>query len=115
MIAYQLGAMQAMATYAGLPVTRLKPLGAHNTMAAVRADYALAIGRATKTVDPSVIYVALSGSEMEKAGRGLGLRVAREGFATASMTRRAVSSRGSCRARCSRTRPWWRIRSCAWC
>lgn len=80
MIAYQLGAMQAMATYAGLPVTHLKPHGALNNMAAVRADYALAIGRAIKTVDPSVIYVALSGSEMEKAGRELGLRVAREGF-----------------------------------
>ena len=80
MIAYQLGAMQAMATYAGLPVTHLKPHGALNNMAAVRADYALAIGRAIKTVDASVIYVALSGSEMEKAGRELGLRVAREGF-----------------------------------
>jgi len=80
MIAYQLGAMQAMATYAGLPVTHLKPHGALNNMAAVSADYALAIGRAIKTVDPSVIYVALSGSEMEKAGRELGLRVAREGF-----------------------------------
>lgn len=80
MIAYQLGALQAMATYAGLPVTHLKPHGALNNMAAVKPDYALAIGRAIKTVDPSVIYVALSGSEMEKAGRELGLRVAREGF-----------------------------------
>jgi 5-oxoprolinase (ATP-hydrolysing) subunit A len=49
-------------------------------MAAEDADYALAIGRAIKAVDPGIIYVALAGSEMEKAGRHLGLRVALEGF-----------------------------------
>ncbi|MEO8667226.1 MAG: 5-oxoprolinase subunit PxpA [Bauldia sp.] len=80
MIAYQIGALQAIATYAGARVTHMKPHGALNNMAADRADYALAIGRAVKTVDPSIIYVALTGSEMEKAGRELGLRVAREGF-----------------------------------
>jgi UPF0271 protein len=40
----------------------------------------MAIGRAIKAVDRDLIYVALSGSEMETAGRKLGLRVAREGF-----------------------------------
>jgi UPF0271 protein len=40
----------------------------------------MAIGRAIKTVDRSIIYVALAGSEMEKAARTLGLKVAREGF-----------------------------------
>ena len=49
-------------------------------MAAENSDYAMAIGRAIKTVDRSIIYVALAGSEMEKAGRTLGLKVAREGF-----------------------------------
>jgi UPF0271 protein len=49
-------------------------------MAAENADYALAIGRAMKAVDRDLIYVALAGSEMEKAGRKLGLPVAREGF-----------------------------------
>lgn len=81
MVAYQIGALQAMARYAGLPVTHLKPHGALNNMAAEREDYALAIGRAIKTVDPDIIYVALYGSEMEKAARSLGLRLAREGFA----------------------------------
>jgi 5-oxoprolinase (ATP-hydrolysing) subunit A len=81
MVAYQIGALQAMARYAGLPVTHLKPHGALNNMAAVREDYALAIGRAIQAVDPDIIYVALTGSQMEKAGRALGLRVAREGFA----------------------------------
>jgi UPF0271 protein len=81
MVAYQIGALQAMARYAGLPVTHLKPHGALNNMAAVREDYALAIGRAIQTVDPELIYVALTGSEMEKAARKLGLKLAREGFA----------------------------------
>jgi 5-oxoprolinase (ATP-hydrolysing) subunit A len=78
--AYQIGALQALAAYAGAKVTHLKPHGALNNMAAENADYALAIGRAIKTVDRDIIYVALTGSEMEKAGRQLGLRVAREGF-----------------------------------
>jgi UPF0271 protein len=80
MVAYQIGALQAMAAYVGEKVTHLKPHGALNNIAAENADYALAIGRAIKMVDPAIIYVALSGSEMERAGRTLGLPVAREGF-----------------------------------
>jgi UPF0271 protein len=81
MIAYQIGALQAMASYAGLKVTHLKPHGALNNMAAENADYAMAIGKAIKTVDRSIIYVALYGSEMEKAARKLDLPLAQEGFA----------------------------------
>ena len=80
MIAYQIGALQAMACYAGARVTHLKPHGALNNMAAEDVELALAIGRAIKTVDRDIIYVALAGSAMEKAGRKLGLPVAREGF-----------------------------------
>src|SRR5215813_12662112 len=57
MVAYQIGALQALATYAGESVTHVKPHGALNNMAAERADYALAIGRAIKTVNPAMIYV----------------------------------------------------------
>jgi len=80
LVAYQIGALQAMAAYAGERVTHVKPHGALNNMAAVNAEYAMAIGRALSTVDRDLIYVALSGSEMETAARKLGLRVAREGF-----------------------------------
>lgn len=80
MVAYQIGALQALAAYSDARVTHLKPHGALNNMAAENSEYALAIGRAIKTVDPSIIYLALAGSEMEKAGRELGLRVASEGF-----------------------------------
>ncbi|MFC3106415.1 LamB/YcsF family protein [Undibacterium arcticum] len=80
LIAYQIGALQAMAAYAGEKVTHVKPHGALNNMAAENAEYAMAIGRAIKTVDRDLIYVALSGSEMETAALKLGLKLAREGF-----------------------------------
>ena len=80
MVAYQIGALQAMAAYAGLKVTHLKAHGALNNMAAEDEGYALAIGRAIKAVDRNIIYVALSGSQMEKAALKLELRLAREGF-----------------------------------
>ncbi len=81
MVAYQIGALQAMAAYAGAKVTHVKAHGALNNMAAESPELALAIGRAIKTIDPSIIYVALAGSEMERAGDKLGLPVAKEGFA----------------------------------
>lgn len=81
MVAYQIGALQAMAAYAGLKVTHLKAHGALNNMAAEDEEYALAIGRAIKAVDRSIIYVALAGSKMETAAQKLGLPLAREGFA----------------------------------
>lgn len=80
MVAYQIGSLQAIACYAGLKVTHLKPHGALNNMAAEDEDYAMAIGRAIRTIDRDIIYVALAGSEMEKAARKLDLRLAREGF-----------------------------------
>lgn len=80
MIAYQLGALQALATCEGTSVTHLKPHGALNNMAAVDQAYAMAIAQAISAVDRSIVYVALAGSEMEKAGRACGLRVALEGF-----------------------------------
>jgi UPF0271 protein len=81
MVAYQIGALQAIAAYAGLRVTHLKPHGALSNMAAKDEGYALAIGHAIKTVDPTIIYLAQAGTELEKAAITLGLPFAREGFA----------------------------------
>ena len=80
MTAYQIGALQAMAAYAGLKVTHLKAHGALNNMAAEDESYAMAIGRAIKAVDKSIIYVALYGSQMQKAAEKLGVPMALEGF-----------------------------------
>jgi UPF0271 protein len=81
MVAYQIGALQGMAAYAGLRVTHVKPHGALNNMAAENFDMAMAIGRAIKTVDPSIIYLALGGSQMERAALELDLPLAHEDFA----------------------------------
>jgi UPF0271 protein len=81
MTAYQIGALQAIATYAGLKVTHLKAHGALSNMAVVDEGYAMAISRAIKTVDRDMIFVVLPGTELEKAAQKLGLRIAREGFA----------------------------------
>jgi UPF0271 protein len=79
-VAYQIGALQAMASYAGLKVTHLKAHGALNNMAAEDEGYAMAIGRAIKAVDRSIIYVALYGTQMQRAAEKLGLPMALEGF-----------------------------------
>src|SRR5205809_645228 len=69
MIAYQIGALQAMACYAGTRVTHLKPHGALNNMAAEDVELALAIGRAIKTVDRDIIHVARAARQgLEAAG-----------------------------------------------
>ncbi|MPZ55982.1 MAG: 5-oxoprolinase subunit PxpA [Rhizobiales bacterium] len=80
MIAYQIGALQAFAAYVGEKVTHLQPHGAVANVAAEQEDAAMAIGRAIRSVDRGIIYVAPPDSWMEKAGRKLGLRVALEGF-----------------------------------
>ena len=83
-VAYQIGALQAIASYADISVTHLKAHGALNNIAAEEIDIAMAIGRAIKSVDATIIYVALAGSEMERAAQKLGLPLAREGFADRS-------------------------------
>ena len=80
LVAYQIGAMQAMAAHAGAEVTHVKAHGALNNMGCVRPDYAMAIARAVKAVDASLIHLVMPGTEMERATRDLGLRIGREAF-----------------------------------
>lgn len=81
MTAYQIGALQAIATYAGLKVTHVKGHGAMANMAMVDEGYAMAMARAAKTVDPSLIFMAHYGSQLQRAAEKVGLRVALEGYA----------------------------------
>ena len=50
-------------------ITRDRSFSAPGVLVTPNLENALAIGRAIKAVDRDIIYVALSGSEMEKAGR----------------------------------------------
>lgn len=81
LVAYQLGALRAVAALAGATVTHLKPHGALYNVAAGRSELALAIGRAIAAVDPSITYVGLAGSAMLEAAAALGLPRAAEAFA----------------------------------
>lgn len=81
MLIYQVGAVRGMAAAVGTVVTHYKLHGALGNMACVDADLACAAARAVKAIDPGLIFVVLPGSELEKAGEKLGLRMAREIFA----------------------------------
>lgn len=81
MVAYQIGAMQAMAIMAGHKVTHVKPHGSLGNLVNEEDDFAMAIGRAIKAVDPRLIYVIMPGRNTERAAEKLGLPVAREFFA----------------------------------
>ncbi|MGI9355504.1 MAG: LamB/YcsF family protein [Rhizobiaceae bacterium] len=80
LVAYQIGAMQAMASYANLEVSHVKAHGALNNMACIRVDYADAIARAVKAVDASLIHLVMPGTEMERATQDVDLPLAREAF-----------------------------------
>jgi UPF0271 protein len=81
MVAYQIGAMQAVAALAGHKVTYVKAHGSLNNMANEDMELALAIARAIKGVDASLINVCMPGLLMEKASEMIGVTVAREFFA----------------------------------
>lgn len=78
---YQIGALNAFCKAKGMKLQHVKPHGALYNMAA--KDYALARGicEAVREVDDSLIVLGLSGSEMVRAAKDLGLRVALEVFA----------------------------------
>ncbi len=81
MIAYQIGALQAVAALAGHRVTYVKAHGTLNTMANEDEDLALAIARGIKGVDPVLVNMCMPGLAMERQSERVGLRVAREIYA----------------------------------
>ena len=73
MVAYQIGALQACAALAGHRVTYVKAHGALANMANDEDDIALAIGRAVKGVDRSLVYMVMPGLATERAAETFGL------------------------------------------
>ncbi len=78
---YQLGALGGFLTAAGMKMQHVKPHGAFYNMAAKDYELSKAICQAVRDFDPELIVLALSGGELEHAGRDLGLRTAGEFFA----------------------------------
>jgi 5-oxoprolinase (ATP-hydrolysing) subunit A len=81
LVAYQIGALAAVAATEGVRLSHVKPHGALYNMAARDAVMAEAIARAVCAVDASLVLFGLSGSELIAAGERAGLRVASEVFA----------------------------------
>lgn len=81
MVAYQIGALQAVASMAGMRVTHVKAHGALSNVACADPMTARAIATAIKAVDRDLIWVVLPQSEIERAGEAANLRLAREVFA----------------------------------
>ncbi|MBU8907546.1 LamB/YcsF family protein [Desertibacillus haloalkaliphilus] len=77
---YQIGALQAFAKVYQTNLQHVKPHGALFNMASKDQAIAKAIAEAVYDVDPTLILFGLSGGELVKAGKGLGLQVAQEVF-----------------------------------
>ena len=81
MIAYQIGALQAIATTVGHKVTHVKAHGALGNLANDEDEFAMALGQAIKAVDPRLVYVVMPGRPSVTAAEKLGLPMLREIFA----------------------------------
>ena len=81
MVAYQVGALAAMAALGGGRVTYVKAHGALSNLASADAPAADAIAAALKGVDPALVLLAIAGTELERAARDAGLPVACEIYA----------------------------------
>jgi 5-oxoprolinase (ATP-hydrolysing) subunit A len=81
LVVYQIGALQSFVTAQGAKLRHVKPHGALYTMAASDAALAKAIAEAVGRVDPGLLLMGQSGSELITAGRAAGLATANEVFA----------------------------------
>lgn len=81
LVAYQIGALQAIATMAGHKVTHVKAHGALSNVACEDDMTARAIASAIRAVDRSLVFVVLANSKLATAGEAAGLPLAHEVFA----------------------------------
>ena len=81
LVAYQIGALQAIATAAGHKVTHVKAHGALTNVACEDDMTAQAIANAVKAVDPNLVFVVLANSRLVAAGERCNLPIAHEVFA----------------------------------
>jgi UPF0271 protein len=81
MVAAQIGALMGVGALAGVKIRYVKAHGALANLAADSRTVADAIARATKAVGADIALLAISGTELETAGREAGLTVHSEIFA----------------------------------
>jgi len=81
LVASQVGTLMGVGALAGVAVAYVKPHGALGNLAADDRDVAAAIARAVAAISPDLALLAISGTELEVAGRQQGLAVYSEIFA----------------------------------
>jgi len=77
----QINILSGIANKNGIKVTHVKPHGALNNMACENYDLAKVISESIIEVNKDLIFLVPTGSQMEKAGKKLNLKVAVEIFA----------------------------------
>jgi UPF0271 protein len=80
LVLYQIGALSAFTTAAGVRLCHVKPHGALYNMAAREPQVAAAVARAVRDFDARLRLYGLSGSALVVAGQELGLAVVSEVF-----------------------------------
>jgi len=77
----QINILSNVAVKVGAKVTHVKPHGALNNMACENYDLAKIISESIMQVNKELIFLVPTGSQMEKAGKKLGMKIAAEIFA----------------------------------
>ncbi|SDA91182.1 LamB/YcsF family protein [Mesorhizobium qingshengii] len=86
LVAYQIGAAQALSAYAGHPIRYVKAHGALGNLTQADRSIAEAVTRAVKAVDPSLICLAIALGFQDRIARDTGLTVRSEIFADRAYT-----------------------------
>jgi len=77
----QIDILSNIANKKGMKVTHVKPHGALNNMACENYDLAKVISKSIIKVNKELIFLVPTGSQMEKTGKELGIKIATEIFA----------------------------------
>ena len=76
LVAYQIGAAQALAAYAGTKITYVKCHGALGNLCEVDRPAAEAVGRAIKAVDASLVWLTIAAGEQVRAAETMATKAA---------------------------------------
>ena len=86
LVAYQIGAAQALSAYAGHPITYVKAHGALGNLTQTDPEVAAAVTRAIKAVDPRLVCLVIALGHQDRIARDMGLAVKSEIFADRAYT-----------------------------
>lgn len=86
LVAYQIGAAQALAAYAGHPITHVKAHGALGNLTQQDESIAQAVNNAIKAVDPKLVCLTIALGHQERLAREMGLSCRSEIFADRAYT-----------------------------